>query len=428
MTTPVVGVRFKRAGKVYYFNVTDRGAQPKVGDKVVADTQRGLELGRVVLAPEQVLDSKGLGRLKAITRMATPQDLEGEADNRGKEREALQQARQEGARLGLPMHPIQAEYAFDATRATVYYLSEEAQLDTRELVRVLSDSLQVRVSLRQLGPRDRAKLLGGIDRCGRELCCSSWLTEFQPIQIRMAKNQQLPLNPSEISGVCGKLLCCLSFEDDQYAAMSKGLPKLGANLVSAVGRGRVTDVNVLTRQITISWETGSRIVVDAEAFAEQQERRQRAMAEGVPAHEALVEFEEQRAARKPQAPVVEALPPRLDGATRPEPASGRSGNADGQRREGGRREDLRPEGRGGGGRRQEQRGPRTEPRPPRPGPAPAEPRPPRPGQADQGAPEASPAARPEGGRSRPSRRRRDRRRGGQGPAQGTSGGPGAGGP
>lgn len=417
MTTPVVGVRFKRAGKVYYFNVTDRSAQPKVGDKVVADTQRGLELGRVVLAPDQLLESKGLGRLKAITRMATPQDLAGEAENRDKEGEALALARQMAGKLALDLHPIHAEVAFDGTRATVHYLSEDAQLDTRELVRSLSDGLRLRVNLRQLGPRDRAKLVGGIDRCGRELCCSSWLTEFQPIQIRMAKNQQLPLNPSEISGVCGKLLCCLSFEDEQYVELNKGLPKLGASLVSAVGRGRVTDVNVLTRQISITWETGSRIVVDAEAFAEQQERRKRAMAEGVPAHEALVEFEEQKTSRKPPPPVVEALPPRLDGATRPEPPPGRPRGGEqpsertrgAQGGEGGNRGRRRGAGSapaGGAG-----QGPRPD-RPPRPA-APAE---------AAGSPSAEPV---EGARSRNSRRRRDRRRGSRGGQGGQGSAPAA---
>lgn len=318
MTQPVVGVRFKRAGKIYYFGTGERATTMSVGDRVVADTQRGLELGRVVLSPDQIVDNKGLGRLKNIARVASESDLRGEEAAKGLEHTSLAAARAEIERLELPMHAVQAEAAFDSTRVTVYFLSEETQVDSRELVRLLAGQLQVRVNLRQIGSRDRAKLLGGIDRCGRELCCSTWITEFQPIQIRMAKNQQLPLNPSEISGVCGKLLCCLSFEDDQYSEMNKGLPKIGASLISAVGRGRVVDVNVLTRQITISWETGARITVGGDEFAEQQERRTRAIAQGVPAAEALLEFEADRAPKRPAAPVTEELPPRLDGAQRPE--------------------------------------------------------------------------------------------------------------
>lgn len=318
MTQPVVGVRFKRAGKIYYFGTGERATAMSVGDRVVADTQRGLELGRVVLSPDQILDNKGLGRLKNIARVASESDLRGEEAAKGLEHTSLVAARAEIERLELPMHAVQAEAAFDSTRVTVYFLSDETQVDSRELVRLLAGQLQVRVNLRQIGSRDRAKLLGGIDRCGRELCCSTWITEFQPIQIRMAKNQQLPLNPSEISGVCGKLLCCLSFEDDQYSEMNKGLPKIGASLISAVGRGRVVDVNVLTRQITISWETGVRITVGGDEFAEQQERRTRAIAQGVPAAEALLEFEADRAPKRPTAPVIEELPPRLDGAQRPE--------------------------------------------------------------------------------------------------------------
>jgi cell fate regulator YaaT (PSP1 superfamily) len=147
-------------------------------------------------------------------------------------------------------------------------------------VRDLARELRCRVHLRQIGPRDQAKLLGGIDRCGRELCCTTWLPEFQPIAIKMAKNQGLPLNPSEISGLCGKLLCCLAFEDEQYAEMRGGMPKVGAKLVSAVGKGRVVDVNVLTRRITIAWETGARVDVSADEFAEQQARRSEALAQG----------------------------------------------------------------------------------------------------------------------------------------------------
>ncbi|MFI0607182.1 MAG: stage 0 sporulation family protein [Anaerolineae bacterium] len=394
MTQPVVGVRFKRAGKIYYFGVGDRSTVMSVGDRVVADTQRGLEMGRIVLSPEQIVDNKGLGRLKNITRLASDDDLAGEQEAKDMERRAVGAARAEIERLRLPMHAVVAEGAFDGSRVTVFFLSDEAQVDSRELVRILSEQLKVRVNLRQIGPRDRAKLLGGIDRCGRELCCSTWITEFQPIQIRMAKNQQLPLNPSEISGVCGKLLCCLSFEDDQYSEMNKGLPKIGASLISAVGRGRVVDVNVLTRLITISWETGARITVAGDEFAEQQDRRAKAIAQGVPAAEALLEFEADRAPKRPAAPVIEELPPRLDGAQREERPSPERGR-------GAVLERSEPSGRRRRG-NERPAGPRPAPEGVRPAAA----------QPQSGAAPAAPAP-TDAPQARNARRRRDRRRGGR---------------
>jgi cell fate regulator YaaT (PSP1 superfamily) len=180
----------------------------------------------------------------------------------------------------VPMKPVAAEFNFDGSRLTVHFISEEQRVDFRDLVRDLAQAQNARVFLRQIGTRDKAKLLGGIDRCGRELCCSTWMPDFQPISIRMAKTQNLPLNPLEISGVCGKLLCCLAFEDAQYVEMRQGLPKVGAKLTSAVGRGRVVDVNILTRKVVIIWETGTRVEVDADELAEQQARSQRAFGDG----------------------------------------------------------------------------------------------------------------------------------------------------
>jgi len=177
------------------------------------------------------------------------------------------------------MKAVLAEYNYDGSQLTIYFVTDAQRVDFRDLVRDLARAFRTRVHLRQIGPRDRAKLVGGLDRCGLELCCSSWMSRFQPIGIRMAKHQNLPLNPSEISGMCGKLLCCLAFEEEQYMDMRQGLPKLGARITSAVGRGRVVDVNMLTRKVTISWETGARVVVDADEFAEQQERYRRTAAE-----------------------------------------------------------------------------------------------------------------------------------------------------
>jgi cell fate regulator YaaT (PSP1 superfamily) len=267
-------VRFRRAGKVYFFDAQDI-PDLAVGDRVIVDTARGLEVGWVVIDPSQVVGAEP-GELKRVVRRATWDDLTRLAELQTTESTALDRARTRISEHGLPMRAVLAEYNFDGSQLTICFVSEERRVDFRALVRDLARAFNTRVHLRQIGPRDQAKLLGGIDRCGRELCCSTWLVDFQPISVRMAKNQGLPLNPSEISGVCGKLLCCLAFEDDQYVDMRKGLPKVGAKLTSAVGKGRVIDVNLLTRRITIEWETGTRVEVSADEFAEQQERLARA--------------------------------------------------------------------------------------------------------------------------------------------------------
>jgi cell fate regulator YaaT (PSP1 superfamily) len=274
------GVRFRSAGRIYYFDAA--GFEDlAVSERVVVETNRGLDLGSVALAPGQVVDV-ALDGLKPILRRATDAEQTELARLRLREPEALQTARQRIAEHELPIKAFLAEYNFDGSRLTIYFGSEERRVDFRDLVRDLARALRTRVILHQVGPRDQAKLIGGIDRCGRELCCTSWMTEFEPISIKMAKTQRLPLNPAEISGVCGKLLCCLAFEDEQYRDMSDGLPRVGARMTSAVGSGRVVDVNVLARRITIQWETGGRVEGDADELAEQQARRTQAFPDGAP--------------------------------------------------------------------------------------------------------------------------------------------------
>ena len=280
MSAPCAGVRFRSAGRIYYF---DAGGFEDLarGDRVVVETNRGLDLGSVALAPGQVVDV-ALEGLKPILRRATDVEMNELERLRLREPEALQTARQRISEHGLPIKAFLAEYNFDGSRLTIYFGSEERRVDFRELVRDLARALRTRVILHQVGPRDQAKLIGGVDRCGRELCCTSWMTEFEPISIKMAKTQRLPLNPAEISGVCGKLLCCLAFEDEQYRELSDGLPRVGARMTSAVGSGRVVDVNVLARRITIQWETGGRVEVAADELAEQQARRATAFPDGAP--------------------------------------------------------------------------------------------------------------------------------------------------
>ncbi|MDO8688086.1 MAG: regulatory iron-sulfur-containing complex subunit RicT, partial [Dehalococcoidales bacterium] len=199
----IVGVRFKKSGKVYYFNPVEIVLE--VNDHVIVETARGLEMGQVVIAPQQVVASEVSEPLKPVLRKATPEDVERARAFEAKEIEALAECSKLIAQLHLPMKLLSAEYNFDGSRLTLYFSAAE-RVDFRELVRQLSNRLRVRVELRQMGPRDEAKLLGGCGRCGRSLCCSTFLGEFAPVSIRMAKEQNLPLNPMKISGCCGRLM------------------------------------------------------------------------------------------------------------------------------------------------------------------------------------------------------------------------------
>ena len=252
----IVGVRFKRAGKVYYFEPA--GIDLEVGDWVVVETTRGLELGQVVIAPKQVLASEVTKPLKPVARKAEPEDIERAQKLEGKEREALVECGQLVAKLNLPMKLLSAEYNLDGSRLSIFF-SAEGRVDFRELVRELSSCLKVRVELRQVGPRDGAKLVGGFGRCGRPLCCQSFLTEFTPVSIKMAKEQDLPLNPMKISGVCGRLLCCLGYEFEQYRAMKKKLPREGQSVSTPMGVASVVGGNPLEEKVLVELEGGARV-------------------------------------------------------------------------------------------------------------------------------------------------------------------------
>jgi cell fate regulator YaaT (PSP1 superfamily) len=212
----IVGVRFKRAGKAYYFDAA--GFDLKVDDYVVVKTARGLEMGKVMIAPKQVLASEVTKELKPVVRKAEPDDIKQAQEFEAKEAEALSECGELITKLGLPMKLLGAEYNLNGSRLTFFFSAAE-RVDFRDLVRELNSRFKTKVELRQLGPRDETKLVGGFGRCGRPLCCMNFLTEFSPVSIRMAKEQDLPLNPMKISGVCGRLLCCLAYESEQYHDM-----------------------------------------------------------------------------------------------------------------------------------------------------------------------------------------------------------------
>ena len=248
----IVGIRFQRAGKIYYFDPA--GINLEVNDHVVVKTARGLELGQVVIAPKQVLASEVTEPLKPVVRKAEPEDVGRAQEFAAKEREALVECGKLITKLNLPMKLISTEYNLDGSRLTFFFSAEE-RVDFRELVRELTNRFKTRVELRQLGPRDEAKLVGGFGRCGRPICCMSFLSEFAPVSIKMAKEQDLPLNPMKISGICGRLLCCLVYETELYRAMKERLPKTGQRVSTPMGVAKVVGANPLKETVLVELES-----------------------------------------------------------------------------------------------------------------------------------------------------------------------------
>jgi len=252
----IVGVRFKRAGRVYYFDPA--GFDLEVNDYVVVNTARGLELGHVVASPKQVSDNEVGRRLKPVVRKAEPEDIKRVQEFEDREREALAECGKLTTQLHLPMKLLSAEYNLDGSRLTFFFSAAE-RVDFRELVRELSKRFNVRVELRQVGARDESKLIGGFGRCGHPLCCMSFLSEFSPVSIRMAKEQGLSLNPMRISGVCGRLLCCLGYEGEQYRVLKAKLPKEGQRVSVPMGRAKVVGGNPLKETVLVELESGARV-------------------------------------------------------------------------------------------------------------------------------------------------------------------------
>jgi len=251
----IVGVRFKRAGKVYYFGPA--GIALEVNDYVVVSTSRGLDLGQVVISPRQIASDIEKPS-ESVVRKAEPEDIERAKELEAKESEALAECTELIDKLELPMKLLSAEYNLDGNRLTVHFSADE-RIDFRELVRELAGRLKVWVELRQTGPRDEAKLIGGYGRCGRPLCCSSFLSEFAPVSIKMAKEQGLPLNPMKISGCCGRLMCCLVYESELYHEAKGKMPKDGQQVSTAMGMATVVGVSPLKETVLVKLETGATV-------------------------------------------------------------------------------------------------------------------------------------------------------------------------
>ena len=248
----VIGVRFKRAGKVYYFDPGDVWPRPDVD--VVVETSRGIELGRVVTGAREVADDQIVAPLKKVIRIATEEDVRCDETNAIKEKEAFRVCVDRIAHHKLEMKLVSVEYTFDGSKI-IFYFTANGRVDFRELVKDLAGVFKMRIELRQIGVRDEAKMLGGLGSCGRPICCDAFLGDFQPVSIKMAKEQNLSLNPTKISGQCGRLMCCLKYEQDQYEEVLKKVPKVGREVMTDDGVGTITEINVIRECVKVRMRT-----------------------------------------------------------------------------------------------------------------------------------------------------------------------------
>ncbi len=244
----VVGVRFRYAGKVYYFDPI--GVLLEQGEKVIVETARGVECGEVVNSVKEVDDSEVIAPLKKVMRKATDEDIRQVEENRKKAKEAYQICHEKIQKHNLEMKLIDVEYTFDNNKI-LFYFTADGRVDFRELVKDLAAVFRTRIELRQIGVRDEAKMMGGLGVCGRPLCCSSHLTEFHPVSIKMAKEQSLSLNPTKISGTCGRLMCCLKYEQEAYEDLLKRIPKVNALVQTPNGAGTVMYVSLLEEKVKV---------------------------------------------------------------------------------------------------------------------------------------------------------------------------------
>lgn len=247
----VIGVRFKEVGKVYYFDPDNQKLH--IGDTVIVETARGIECGKIAMENKEVGDDDIVHPLKKLIRKATKEDFKRLEDNRRKEKEALKICEKKIADHGLEMKLVDVEYTFDNSKI-LFYFTADGRVDFRALVKDLASVFRTRIELRQIGVRDESKMLGGLGVCGRPFCCSSFLGEFHPVSIKMAKEQGLSLSPTKISGTCGRLMCCLKYEQDAYTDLLKRTPKVGAIVKTPLGRGLVVENNLLSQTLKVKMD------------------------------------------------------------------------------------------------------------------------------------------------------------------------------
>jgi cell fate regulator YaaT (PSP1 superfamily) len=254
----LVGVELDKHGRVLHFQAGD--LQLETGDLVVVNVEKGMKLGTVVVRPKEEKSKLFKRSVPEVIRKATAKDVKAREKWRKKEKEALEFCLRFIQKLKLPMKLVEVEYLLDGSKA-IFYFTAENRIDFRQLVRQLAAQLKIRIEMRQIGVRDEAKLVGGIGCCGRELCCGTFLQDFELVSIKMAKEQHLPLNPAKISGLCGRLMCCLSFEVDAYQELKKNLPKVGKRITTKYGEGKVLRQNLLLQTITLELASGGVITI-----------------------------------------------------------------------------------------------------------------------------------------------------------------------
>ncbi|MFP4661622.1 MAG: stage 0 sporulation family protein [Halanaerobiales bacterium] len=255
----VIGVSFKRAGKVYYFEPGN--IHLKMGNHVIVETARGIEFGEVVMNPKEVTEDEIVAPLKKVIRKATKEDYEKNDENKRLEKKAYDICLQKIKKHALPMKLIDVEYTFDHNKI-IFYFTAEGRVDFRELVKDLARVFKTRIELRQIGVRDEAKMIGGLGICGRPLCCSQFLRDFDPISIKMAKKQELSLNPSKISGVCGRLMCCLKYESTTYKRLKEEMPDVGDMVSSDTCEGEIVDRNLVKKMVKVDLGNGEQVELE----------------------------------------------------------------------------------------------------------------------------------------------------------------------
>ncbi len=252
----IVGVRFRKAGKIYYFD--PKGLSLGVGEKVIVETVRGLEIGSVVIANRMIEEEKCFMPLSPVIRAATPEDIKKDEENERKEKEALKICEEKVRKRNPEMTLIDAEYTFDNSKIIFNFVAE-GRVDFRELLKDLASVFKTRIELRQIGVRDETKAVGGLGMCGRKVCCAQFLSEFSPVSVKMAKDQSLSTNPQKISGACGKLICCLNFEQNAYEDAYKTMPRVGQQVKTPDGDGVVTESNILVEKVRVKFDRDGQI-------------------------------------------------------------------------------------------------------------------------------------------------------------------------
>jgi len=254
----VIQVRLRQAGKISYFAAS--GLKFKVGDYVIVEQDRGLEYGEIVSETENLQESEIEKPLRKIIRKTNPWDHHQIEKNKKKSKELIQTCERKVSEHRLPMKIVEAEYSFDRSRI-IFYFTSEGRVDFRNLVKDLANIFKARIELKQIGVRDEARMMGGFGPCGKELCCARFLKDFEPVTIKMAKEQNLPLNPTKISGLCGRLMCCLSYENKTYKELLKGLPRIGTEMKTEKGKSKVIALNPLKQSVTVELENGAHLEI-----------------------------------------------------------------------------------------------------------------------------------------------------------------------